>query len=59
MAKLVHNERVLDELRQRGFAMTAEAGRTSLPVTERVVVTAHGVSDRERERLRSAGKENH
>jgi 4-hydroxy-3-methylbut-2-enyl diphosphate reductase len=55
--ELVHNEEVLRGLQARGFAMNAEAGRTSLPVTERVVITAHGVSERERRRLIDAGKE--
>jgi 4-hydroxy-3-methylbut-2-enyl diphosphate reductase len=55
--ELVHNEEVLSGLRRRGFAMTDEAGRTSLPVTDRVVITAHGVSDRERARLAAAGKD--
>lgn len=55
--ELVHNEEVLHDLRDRGFAMTAEAGRRSLPVTERVVITAHGVSERERQQLVDAGKE--
>jgi 4-hydroxy-3-methylbut-2-enyl diphosphate reductase len=55
--ELVHNEEVLRGLQARGFAMNPEAGRTSLPVTERVVITAHGVSERERRRLLDAGKE--
>jgi 4-hydroxy-3-methylbut-2-en-1-yl diphosphate reductase len=55
--ELVHNEEVLNNLRDRGFAMTAETGRRSLPVTDRVVITAHGVSERERQQLVDAGKE--
>jgi 4-hydroxy-3-methylbut-2-enyl diphosphate reductase len=55
--ELVHNEEVLRQLRARGFAMSTEAGRTSLPLTERVVITAHGVSEKERQRLFDAGKE--
>jgi 4-hydroxy-3-methylbut-2-enyl diphosphate reductase len=54
--ELVHNEEVLHHLRDRGFAMSPEAGRRSLPVTERVVITAHGVSERERQNLVDAGK---
>ena len=30
--ELVHNEEVLSRLRERGFAMNPEAGRTSLPL---------------------------
>jgi 4-hydroxy-3-methylbut-2-enyl diphosphate reductase len=37
--------------------MNPEAGRTSLPLTDRVVITAHGVSGKERRRLTDAGKE--
>jgi len=54
--ELVHNEQVLDKLDRRGFRQTDERGRHSLPVTESVLITAHGVSNRERERLESAGK---
>jgi 4-hydroxy-3-methylbut-2-enyl diphosphate reductase len=54
--ELVHNETVLVQLRSRGFQMTAEGDRSSLPATEEVLVTAHGISDRERRRLESAGK---
>jgi 4-hydroxy-3-methylbut-2-enyl diphosphate reductase len=55
--ELVHNEDVLRGLQGRGFAMTPEVGRTSLPLTDQVVITAHGVSERERQRLLDAGKE--
>jgi 4-hydroxy-3-methylbut-2-enyl diphosphate reductase len=55
--ELVHNEEVLRRLRGRGFAMNPEVGRRSLPVTERVVITAHGVSERERQELIDAGKD--
>jgi 4-hydroxy-3-methylbut-2-enyl diphosphate reductase len=55
--ELVHNDEVLRDLRDRGFAMNPEAGRCALPVTERVVITAHGVSERERQHLVDAGKD--
>jgi 4-hydroxy-3-methylbut-2-enyl diphosphate reductase len=55
--ELVHNEEVLRRLHDRGFTMNPEAGRRSLPVTERVVITAHGISERERQDLIDAGKE--
>jgi 4-hydroxy-3-methylbut-2-en-1-yl diphosphate reductase len=56
--ELVHNEVVQLQLRSRGFLMRSEAERKqSLPETPMVLVTAHGISDRERQRLRSAGKE--
>ncbi|MDH3591379.1 MAG: 4-hydroxy-3-methylbut-2-enyl diphosphate reductase [Planctomycetota bacterium] len=54
--ELVHNETVLDDLRARGFTLTDEARRGGLPETPTVMITAHGVSERERGRLAAAGK---
>lgn len=53
--ELVHNETVLVELQTRGFGMTPEGDRP-LPPTQDVLITAHGISERERQRLESAGK---
>jgi 4-hydroxy-3-methylbut-2-enyl diphosphate reductase len=55
--ELVHNEAVLTDLQQRGFRMTGEAGRSQVPPTPLVLITAHGVSDTERRRLEAAGKQ--
>lgn len=55
--QLVHNEVVLQDLRVRGFRSVGEDDRERLPDSPAVLVTAHGVSDRERGRLRAAGKE--
>ncbi|MFL5331055.1 MAG: 4-hydroxy-3-methylbut-2-enyl diphosphate reductase [Gemmataceae bacterium] len=55
--ELVHNEAVLVQLGVRGFRMTGEDDRTELPVTPNILVTAHGISDTERTRLKSAGKQ--
>ena len=54
---LVHNEEVLALLGRRGFAMLAETQRAGLPATPKVLITAHGLSRCERERLEVAGKE--
>ncbi|MCI0639518.1 MAG: 4-hydroxy-3-methylbut-2-enyl diphosphate reductase [Gemmataceae bacterium] len=54
--ELVHNEQVLSRLAARGFRQVHEDRRQALPVTDTVLITAHGVSDRERARLASAGK---
>src|SRR5262245_50220483 len=55
--QLVHNEVVEAQLRVRGFATKGEAQRgDALPETQAVLITAHGISDRERERLAAAGK---
>ncbi len=55
--QLVHNEVVQGRLAARGFAMRDEARRgTSLPETPAVLITAHGISDRERGRLEAEGK---
>jgi 4-hydroxy-3-methylbut-2-enyl diphosphate reductase len=54
--QLVHNETVLTQLEASGFAMTEETHRQGLPETPLVLITAHGVSERERKRLADAGK---
>ena len=53
--QLVHNPAVLRGLEARGFRFTPEGDRTQLPSTPSVMVTAHGISDRERKRLTAAG----
>ncbi|WP_422931045.1 4-hydroxy-3-methylbut-2-enyl diphosphate reductase [Singulisphaera sp. PoT] len=55
--QLVHNEVVLDRLESKGFAMADESARADLPETPVVLITAHGISDKERARLTSAGKQ--
>lgn len=55
--ELVHNPLVLVQLQDRGFPMQAESRRQQLPPTWSVLVTAHGISDRERKRLTGAGKQ--
>jgi 4-hydroxy-3-methylbut-2-enyl diphosphate reductase len=54
--QLVHNEAVLGRLESIGFAMADEVDRRALPATPTVLITAHGISDRERRRLAEAGK---
>ncbi|MFO0959851.1 MAG: 4-hydroxy-3-methylbut-2-enyl diphosphate reductase [Isosphaeraceae bacterium] len=54
--ELVHNQEVLYQLERRGFAQVDEGDRRAIPGTPVVVVTAHGISDRERRRLADAGK---
>ena len=54
--ELVHNEEVQSGLAAVGFALAGESDRTALPATPAVLITAHGVSDRERSRLAAAGK---
>jgi 4-hydroxy-3-methylbut-2-enyl diphosphate reductase len=56
--ELVHNEEVQRELARRGFSSIPEQTRRSyVPLTPRVMITAHGVSQTERERLESSGRE--
>ncbi len=56
--QLVHNDFVMSRLESRGFMIETEAERkNALPTTPVVLITAHGVSDRERDRLEAAGKE--
>ena len=55
--QLVHNEEVLTRLSNRGFSMTGESDRRQqIPSSPDVLITAHGISDRERARLSAAGK---
>lgn len=54
--ELVHNPVVLRDLARRGFAASPESAR-DIPTTPTVLVTAHGISDRERARLEQAGKQ--
>ncbi|MGQ0636003.1 MAG: 4-hydroxy-3-methylbut-2-enyl diphosphate reductase [Planctomycetaceae bacterium] len=54
--ELVHNDLVLHRLDARGFARVAEQSSEMLPATPRVMITAHGISERERARLEAAGK---
>jgi 4-hydroxy-3-methylbut-2-enyl diphosphate reductase len=55
--ELVHNEKILDDLAERGFKSVGENQRRALPVTPTVLITAHGISDKERVRLTQAGKQ--
>lgn len=54
--ELVHNPAVLAELDRRGFLRSPE-GQRPIPATPAVLVTAHGISDRERARLLAADKQ--
>ncbi len=53
--ELVHNPVVLYELNESGFRIASETNR-EIPKTDEVLITAHGISDQERERLSRAGK---
>ena len=52
LGDLVHNETVLADLRARGITVEKEAGKVR---TERVMVTAHGASERALARTRALG----
>jgi 4-hydroxy-3-methylbut-2-enyl diphosphate reductase len=54
--ELVHNHEVLRDLDRRGFRRSPE-GERPVPETPVVLVTAHGISERERARLAAAGKQ--
>lgn len=55
--ELVHNEAVINDLHERGFRISAEQRRRPLPVTDTVLITAHGISETERRRLAANGKQ--
>ena len=54
--QLVHNGEVLKRIRARGFSMLDETDRSPAISTPNVVITAHGLSDRERRGLEASGK---
>jgi 4-hydroxy-3-methylbut-2-enyl diphosphate reductase len=54
--ELVHNPEVLGWLERRGFVQSPEHER-AVPATPFVMITAHGISERERQRLQQAGKQ--
>jgi 4-hydroxy-3-methylbut-2-enyl diphosphate reductase len=55
--ELVHNPLVLHQLDERGFQREPETERAALPATRQVMITAHGISDLERNRLLAAGRQ--
>src|SRR3974377_1732496 len=54
--EIVHNESVLVQLGARGFRMSSENDRGGVPTTSKVLITAHGISETERQRLRNLNK---
>ena len=54
--ELVHNPIVLHQLERRGFKTSDETSREVPQETPVVLITAHGISDAERQRLERAGK---
>ena len=54
--QLVHNPEVLERIEALGFSMLEERNRTPAVSTPSVVITAHGVSDKERGTLKASGK---
>ncbi|MFH0793055.1 MAG: 4-hydroxy-3-methylbut-2-enyl diphosphate reductase [bacterium] len=54
--ELVHNEEVLDDLARRGFKSLSESERGQIPSSRQILITAHGISGREKNRLARAGK---
>jgi len=54
--ELVHNPRVARQLREAGFRQSREDSRDAAVLTPLVLITAHGVSNAERQRLAAANK---
>lgn len=54
--ELVHNPRVARELAAAGFRQSPEEARSATAATPMVMITAHGVSQAERQRLAAANK---
>lgn len=55
--ELVHNPRVIHQLDVAGFVQSSEISREEAAETPVVLITAHGVSDKERARLKLSGKQ--
>lgn len=55
--QLVHNPEVLRHMEERGITSAEETGREVPAAASRIVITAHGVSDKERKKLAATGKE--
>ena len=55
--ELVHNPEVSERLSEAGFQQTPEDERESMIRTPMVLITAHGISNVERQRLTAANKE--
>jgi 4-hydroxy-3-methylbut-2-en-1-yl diphosphate reductase len=54
--ELVHNPEINADLTRRGFRSLPEANGDVIPQTPGVLITAHGISDRDRTRLTQAGR---
>jgi 4-hydroxy-3-methylbut-2-en-1-yl diphosphate reductase len=54
--ELVHNPRVSTQLQESGFRQSSEDSRQASVPTPLVLITAHGVSNAERQRLAAANK---
>jgi 4-hydroxy-3-methylbut-2-en-1-yl diphosphate reductase len=54
--QLVHNPEVLKRIKARGFSMLEESESTSAVPSPNIVITAHGLSDKERRILEASGK---
>ncbi len=55
--ELVHNPRVIHQLDVAGFVQASETNREKVFENPVVLITAHGVSDKERARLKLSGKQ--
>ena len=55
--ELVHNPRVIHQLDVAGFVQASELNREEVSDTPVVLITAHGVSNKERSRLELSGKQ--
>lgn len=55
--ELVHNRDVTDWLHARQFETVSETQRDEIPQRDRVLITAHGISDKRRQSLLAAGKQ--
>ncbi len=55
--ELVHNPAVIGQLKAAGFHQSSEQDRSAIASTPLVLITAHGISRHEQQRLEAAGKQ--
>jgi 4-hydroxy-3-methylbut-2-enyl diphosphate reductase len=55
--ELVHNPTIQEELSSRGFRVVGEMDRETVELTDRVMVTAHGISQRRMDLLKAQSTE--
>ena len=54
--ELVHNEEVVEGLKKKGFQSIPESQRKEIPDSPEILITAHGISEKEKTKFLNSGK---